>query len=73
VELYPEVDTDISIRGGVKEKKSDFKTICFKINQNIPTRNSKRKLQNMVQRKMTRTKLEICNLAQKRGSRPPCP
>ena len=42
-----------------KKRKSDFEAICFKKNQEIPGRNSKRKLQNMVKRKMTRTKLEI--------------
>jgi len=29
------------------EKKSDFKTICFKKNQKLQRHNSKRKLQNM--------------------------
>ena len=42
-----------------KKKKSHFKTTCFKKNQKIPRRNSKRKFQNMVKRKMTWTKLEI--------------
>jgi hypothetical protein len=42
-----------------REKKSDFKTICFKKNQKILCCISKRKLQNMVKRKMTRTKFEI--------------
>jgi hypothetical protein len=37
--------------GGLKKKKSDFKTICFKKNQKIPERNSKWKLQNMVKKK----------------------
>jgi hypothetical protein len=47
---------DISIRGPVflKGKKMDFKT-----NQKILWSNSKRKLQNMVKIKMTRTKLEM--------------
>ena len=44
----------------VLEKKLDFKANCFKKNQMIPEAyNSKRKLQNMVKRKLTRTKLEI--------------
>jgi hypothetical protein len=38
---------------------SDFKTICFKKNQKIPRPNSKRKLQNVVNGKVTITKLEI--------------
>jgi hypothetical protein len=42
-----------------RKTKSDFKTICFKINQKIPRRNSKLKLQNMVKREMTRTSLKI--------------
>ena len=52
---------DPDIRGPVfiRKKKSDFKPISFKKNQKIPVSNSKRKLQNMVKRKMTRTKLEI--------------
>jgi len=37
----------------------EMKTICFKKNQKIPRHNSKRKLQYMVKRKMTSTKLEI--------------
>jgi hypothetical protein len=63
VPLSTEEDPDISIkRGGAvffKEKKSDFKIICFKKHQKIPRRNSKRNLENLVQRKMTRTKLQI--------------
>ena len=44
----------------VLEKKLDFKANCFKKNQMIPEAyNSKRKLQNMVKRKLTRTQLEI--------------
>ena len=50
-----EADPNISI---LKEK-SDFKTVCFKKNQKTERRNLKRKLQNMANRKMTRTKLEI--------------
>jgi hypothetical protein len=42
-----------------RKTKSDFKTICFKINQKIPRRNSKLKLQNMVKREITRTSLKI--------------
>ena len=45
--------------GFFKEKKSDFKIICFKKHQKIPRRNSKRNFENLVQRKMTRTKLRI--------------
>jgi hypothetical protein len=45
------------------KKKSDFKTFFFifflKKNKKIPSRNSKRKLQNMVKRKIARAKLEI--------------
>ena len=37
---------------GVMEKKSDFKTICIKKNQDTEALNSKRKLQNMVKRKI---------------------
>ena len=45
--------------GGKIERKIDFKTICIKKNQKIHRRNLKRELQNMVNRKMTSTKLEI--------------
>jgi hypothetical protein len=45
------------------KKKSDFKTFFLifflKKNKKIPSRNSKRKLQNMVKRKIARAKLEI--------------
>jgi hypothetical protein len=34
-----------SVQNIFKEKKSDFKTICFKKNQKILRRNSRRKLQ----------------------------
>jgi hypothetical protein len=35
-----------------KQLKSDFKTICIKKNQDTEALNSKRKLQNMVKRKI---------------------
>jgi hypothetical protein len=45
------------------KKKSDFKTFFFyfflKKNKKIPSRHSKRKVQNMVKRKIARVKLEI--------------
>jgi L,D-peptidoglycan transpeptidase YkuD (ErfK/YbiS/YcfS/YnhG family) len=40
-------------------RKIGFQNNLFSENQKIPRRNSKRKLQNMVKRKLTRTKLEI--------------
>ena len=55
--IYTEADPEISIwRGGFK-KKIGFQSNWFLENQKIPGRN--RKIQNMVKRKMTRTKLEI--------------
>ena len=65
------VNWPLTIRGGSRHfhisggpffyrKKSDFKTIYIKKNQKIPRGNSKQKLKkNMVERKMTRAKLEI--------------
>ena len=55
-------------------KYSDFKAIWLKTNKKIPRRNSKRKLQTMVKRKMTKleifcknTCLPVYNLAKKKG------
>ena len=59
-DVIPQFET--VIRGGYKHfhngaffkrGKSNFKTIFCKKNQKIPIGNSKRKLQNMVKRKMT--------------------
>ena len=50
-EVYP----DLSIMGVVLFQKQFF----FKKYKKIPSRNSKPKLQDMVNRKMTRTKLEM--------------
>ena len=50
-----EVDPDLSIKGAILFQKPFF----FKKYQKIPRHNSKRKLQDMVKRKMTKTKLEI--------------
>jgi hypothetical protein len=45
------------VQGGVAEKNWIAKQFVLKKNQKIPRHNSKRKLQNMVKRKMTRMKL----------------
>ena len=50
-----EVDPDLSKKGAVLFQKPFF----FKKYQTIPRHNSKRNLQDMVKRKMTKTKLEM--------------
>ena len=53
--MQSQADPDISMKG----KGGGVKAICFTKKQKIARRDSKRKLQSIVKRKITRTKLEI--------------